>query len=585
MLLLSACSGGGGGDAGEPDAPVLSLTFQSIKTFHFSWGDVTGETEYRLLEDPDSVSGYTLVATIKANAQAHDLVVSLPARINARYILQACNANTCTDSAPVNVSGTMIEAIGYAKASNTGADDQFGFSVAISTDGNTLAVGSTAESSNATGINSVQTDNSANFSGAVYIYTRDNTGWNQQAYIKASNTESGDFFGYSVALAADGDTLAVGAYLESSNATGIDGVQDNNSATGSGAVYIFTRSGASWSQQAYVKASNTEVDDRFGASVALTADGNTLAVGATDEDSNATAIDGNDSDNSASGSGAVYIFTRTGSSWSQQAYIKASNTGALDDFGISVALAADGNTLAVGAQLEASNATGVDGNQSDNSAVDSGAVYVFTRSGTSWSQQAYLKASNTGAGDRFGYVVDLADDGNTLAVGARLEDSSATSIDGNQADNLAGESGAVYVFTRSGANWSQQAYIKASNAEAGDFFSSSLDLAADGNTLAVGASREDSNTSGINGDSANNSAIVSGAVYLFTRDGGGNWTEQAYIKSSNTDANDQFGIDIALSTDGDILAVGAYNEASNATGMGGDQADNSASRSGAVYLY
>ena len=121
--------------------------------------------------------------------------------------------------------------------------------------------------------------------------------------------------------------------------------------------------------------------------------------------------------------------------------MKASNTVTRDYFGFSVSLS--GDTLAVGAYIESSNATGVNGNQSDNSATRSGAVYIFTRSGTTWSQQAYLKASNTGAGDYFGHSVSLS--GDTLAVGAKSEASSATGINGDQKDNGAGSSGAVYV--------------------------------------------------------------------------------------------------------------------------------------------
>src|SRR5262245_24489491 len=110
------------------------------------------------------------------------------------------------------------------------------------------------------------------------------------------------------------------------------------------------------------------------------------------------------------------------------AYVKASNTGAGDQFGSSVALSADGSTLAVGAWLEDSVAAGIGGNQADNSAPAAGAVYLFTRSGTTWSQQAYVKASNTGANDWFGSSVALSADGSTLAVGASREDSAATGI-------------------------------------------------------------------------------------------------------------------------------------------------------------
>jgi hypothetical protein len=129
----------------------------------------------------------------------------------------------------------------------------------------------------------------------------------------------------------------------------------------------------------------------------------------------------------------------------QQAYIKASNTGSGDQFGSSVALSGDGNTLVVGAPGEASAATGIGGNQALNTAASAGAVYVYTRSGTAWTQQAYIKASNTGAGDQFGTSVALSSDGNTLAVGAIGEASSATGIGGIQTDNTAASAGAVYV--------------------------------------------------------------------------------------------------------------------------------------------
>ncbi|NCQ62251.1 MAG: hypothetical protein GW913_16475, partial [Myxococcales bacterium] len=164
-------------------------------------------------------------------------------------------------------------------------------------------------------------------------------------------------------------------------------------------------------------------------------------------------------------SGATRTYTvvvRRGST-----YLKASNTGANDLFGQVVALSADGSTLAVGAILEASNAMGAGGDQADNSAADAGAVYVFTRAGSMWSQQAYLKASNTGVRDWFGSAVALSADGSTLAVGAAGEDSNAMGAGGDQADNSATEAGAVYVFTRAGSMWSQQAYLKASNTGAG----------------------------------------------------------------------------------------------------------------------
>jgi cysteine-rich repeat protein len=485
----------------------------------------------------------------------------------------------CDDGNNKNYDGCdndcTISRLAYVKASNTGGSDVFGWNVALSADGSTLAVGAPAEDSAATGINGNQASNLAGDSGAVYVFTRSGATWVQQAYIKASNTGAIDRFGWSVALSADGSTLAVGAYVEDSAATGINGDQTNNSAPDSGAVYVFTRSGTAWSQQAYVKASSIGTSDFFGFSVALSGDGATLAVGAVFDDGVA---------NSTTDSGAAYVFTRSGVTWSQQAYITASNAEGSDELGYSIALSGDGSTLAVGARIENSAATGINGDQTNNSAPASGAVYVFTRSGTVWSQQAYIKASNTSVSDEFGYSISLSGDGSTLAVGAVGEDSAATGINGNQTDNSATNAGAVYVFARSGTAWSQEAYVKASNTGATDNFGYSVALSGDGSVLAVGAYLEDSAATSTNGSQADNSAPNAGAAYVFARSGA-TWSQQTYVKAFNTAPSDGFGSCVALSGDGSTLAVGAYQEDSAATGVGGDQSNNNASNSGAVYVY
>jgi FG-GAP repeat len=407
--------------------------------------------------------------------------------------------------------------------------------------------------------------------GARYPLTIDPIA--QQACLKASNTGEYDFFGSSVAVS--GDTVVVGAYGEDSNASGVNGNQANNSASTSGAAYVFARSGTTWTQQAYLKASNTGAGDQFGVSVAVS--GDTVVVGADLEDSNATGVNGNQADNSASWAGAAYVFVRSGTTWTQQAYLKASNTWGDDWFGTSVGVS--GDTVVVGAYGEDSNATGVNGNKADDSAGRAGAAYVFTRSGTSWTQQAYLKASNTEADDRFGLSVAVSDD--TVVIGTPGEDSNATGVNGNQADNLAGTSGAAYVFTRSGTSWTQQAYLKASNAEESDLFGTSV--AVSGDTVVVGAYGEDSIATGVNANqTTDDSARASGAAYVFTRSGT-TWTQQAYLKASNTGESDSFGWSVAVSDD--TVVVGAYGEDSNATGINGNQADNSAGASGAAYVF
>lgn len=394
----------------------------------------------------------------------------------------------------------------------------------------------------------------------------------QQTYLKASNSETGDRFGISVAVF--GNTVVVGADSEDSGATGVNGNQSDNSVPDSGAAYVFVRTGDGWTQQAYLKASNPGMSDNFGNTVKISDD--TIVVGAIYEDSGATGVNGNAQNNSTPDSGSAYVFVRNGNSWTQEAYLKASNTGADDRFGISVSIS--GDTIVVGAIWEDSSATGLNGNQIDNSASNSGAAYVFLRSGTTWSQQAYLKGTNTGTGDRFGWAVEISQ--NTIVVGAKWEDSAATGTQGIQADNSAPDSGAAYIFVRSGSVWGQQAYLKASNTEAGDNFGYSASIS--GDTVVVGSFFEDGGSSGINGNQTDNSATDSGAVYVFARNGS-IWTQQAYLKTSHNKPYCRFGQAISIS--GETLVAGAYDESSSATGVNGNQVDNSAPYSGAAYVF
>jgi len=579
--FITGCGGGGSSSSASNNANLSNLIMSAgefDQAFQSSQPDYTATVNF--LTATTTVTPTTADTSATVTVNGTDVVSgtaseSIPLDAGdtlITVIVTAADGNS-TQTYTITVtreSANEFAQQAYIKASNTGQSDNFGYSVALS--GDTLAVGAVGEDSNATGIDGNEDDNSRSNAGAVYVFTRSDSQWSLQAYVKASNTGNADLFGTSVALS--GNTLAVGASGEDSNATGVDGNEDDNSLNDAGAVYVFTRSDSQWSQQAYVKASNTDDSDLFGTSVALS--GNTLAVGASGEDSNATGVDGNEDDNSLNDAGAVYVFIRSGTQWSQQAYVKASNTDVSDLFGTSVALSDD--TLAVGASGENSNATGIDGNENDNSRSDAGAVYVFTRSDTQWNQQAYVKASNTGNSDLFGTSVALSDD--TLVVGASGENSNATGINGNENDNSLNDAGAVYVFTRSDSQWSQQAYIKASNTDDSDLFGTSVALS--GDTLVVGASSENSNATGINGNENDNSLNDAGAVYVFTRSNT-QWNQQAYVKASNTDDSDLFGTSVALSDD--TLAVGASGENSNATGIDGDQSDNSLNDAGAAYTF
>ncbi len=437
----------------------------------------------------------------------------------------------------------------YIKALDRSAGDGFGTAVAIS--GDLAVVGAPKENSSAHGVNGDALNEGSLGSGAAYVFQRQSNGvWVQQAYLKASNT--GDYDNFGGAVAISGNTIVVGAMLEDSG-----GSQADDSVSASGAAYVFTKASGVWAQQAYLKAPLPRDGDLFGVSVAIS--GDTIVVGASRDDSSATGVNGNAADQSASRAGAAHVFTRSGSVWTPQAYLKASDTVANAEFGSSVGIS--GDAVVVGAPLTGGF---------------SGAAYLFRRNGGAWSQEARVTASNAASGARFGYAVSIS--GDLTAVGARGEASAATGINGNQADISAPDAGAVYVFSRGTGNWPQEVYLKASNSGSGDGFGEALAL--DGGHLVVGAWGEDSNATGVNGNGANNSAEGAGAAYLFSRIAG-SWQQDAYLKASNSEAGDWFGGAVAVS--GDLLLAGAERESGTGAGPHAVQNGNGAPASGAVY--
>ncbi|MES9968902.1 MAG: hypothetical protein ABW092_02640 [Candidatus Thiodiazotropha sp.] len=554
-----------------------SVAVAGPKLLRFSWNDV-GVDHYRLLQNPDGISGYSQVGdNITGTSVDAVLPVHLTDWVNASYMVQSCNASgDCADSATLSTTSLMIDAIGYLKPSFIGSEDEFGSSVALSGDGTTLAIGVPEEDSTATGIDGdpvVGTD-TASSSGAVYLFARDGDSWTQQAYFKASNAQAGDMFGQAVSLSEDGQVLAVGATSEDSAASGIDGNQTDNSVQGAGAVYLFSFAGSAWTQSAYIKAASPVAGANFGKQVSLSDSGERLAVSG----------------------GGIFVFENS-NGWSQQGTVAAVNGEGTDGFGDTLQLSGDGGTLVVGAPGEDSSATGINGDETDNGARGAGAAYVFAYSGSSWSQQAYLKPATTDSGDEFGNAVSISADGDAVVVATWAEDSSATGVNGSSSNNSRENSGAVYMFERQASVWSQTAYFKASNADSNDRFGYQVALSGNGNSLVVSAAYEASLAQGVNGSQASNSGVAAppGAAYMFTR-GDSGWFQHSYVKASNTDAgwqqplctlfcpdlNDEFGSSLAISSDGLTLAVGAPLENS---GDSADQEDNSAPYAGAVYLY
>ena len=366
------------------------------------------------------------------------------------------------------------------QSSDARMGDRFGRVVALS--GNTLAVGKRYEES---------------WGGSVTVFMRPHGAWGELTTLDVVHGDAHQPLRGTVAVS--GDTLAVGV--------------GGRSYPG-GAVCVFTRSGMDWNQQAFLYPSEAGPEPDFGAALALS--GDTLVVGAEGQSNRA---------------GAAYVYTRSGTTWTLQTVLRASNADAGDFFAKAVAI--DGDTIAVGAPLEASSPSG---GSADNSSYRCGAVYVFARSGTTWSEQAFLKASDGEEVDSFGEAVALS--GETLVVGAS----------GADADEEYEQTGAAYVFARSGTTWNQQAVIAAPYGRGNEAFGQAVAVAVD--RIAVGAT-------GV--------AQGAGAAYVFGRRGSA-WSQQARLMASNATSNDFFGYSVALTDT--TLAVGAPQKAGSARSTG-----------------
>ena len=311
-----------------------------------------------------------------------------------------------------------------------------------------------------------------------------------QQKLWAADGGPNDIFGYAVAL--DGDTAAVGVYGDTIGENG-----------GQGSVYVFTRSGSTWTQQQKLISDDGYYSDWFGYSVAL--DGETLVVGAYGDTIGANFKQG-----------SAYVFTRSGSTWTQQQKLIDPNGAMSDHFGWSVAV--EGDTLLVGAMY-------------DYTGGGKGSVYVFTRNGSTWTQQQELIANDGEPGEHFGYSVAIS--GDTLLVGAPNDKIGANT-----------DQGSAYVFRSNGATWTQQQKLFANDGGMTDFFGSSVAL--DGDTLLVGA----------HGDGPYNGARR-GSAYVFTRISS-RWAQQQKLIANDGEVFDQFGWSVAL--DGDTLLVGARDD-------------------------
>ncbi|HEV7763589.1 MAG TPA: Ig-like domain repeat protein [Thermoanaerobaculia bacterium] len=358
-------------------------------------------------------------------------------------------------------------------------DDYFGAAVSVS--GDTILVGAWSD------------DNAGSSPGSAYVFVRSGTTWTQQTQLTATGTSGNVYYGWSVALS--GDTAVVGAY-------------GNTTPTGAraGTAYVYVRSGTVWTQQANLAAADSEDADQFGYSVSVS--GDTILVGA--HQSHLFGPVGY--------KGAAHVFTRSGTTWTEQAKLVAPDGAAMDRFGYSVSI--HGETAVVGSTFD--DIPGVP---------DAGSVHVFVRSGTSWSQQAHLLAADAGYKDAFGSSVSIS--GDTILVGAFTDDT---------ADGLG--VGSAYVFVRSGASWSQQAQILSAAGIPQDQFGTSVSV--DGDTAVIGEPGDET-TAGPD----------AGSTTVFVRKGT-SWTQEARLVAMDANANERAGWSVAMN--GDTAVVGAYQK-------------------------
>lgn len=569
-LVLAACGGGSGESepAGLQAPSGFSLASYGPKTYNLGWTVTPGAMRYELFEDPDGAAGPQPESLFGVGAANN--VTSFPIqvggllheRVNASYRLRACDASGCGPFTSA-VTPDLTQAIGRFDLPAGDPTQRFGAytnAIALSADGLTLAVGSPREGSS---------DGLAG-AGAVYIFSRSMPGvgmpapaWGLRARLEGSSPAAKMAFGASLALSANGRTLAVGAPEERSNARGINGDAANRDAYGAGAAYIFMDNGSTWSQQAYIKARNTAAKvetcsrldisgtavfpctpQHFGFSVALSADGNLLAVGAPEEGANftpgsAAVLSGLSITGETifgGGVGAVHTFARNNGGWAEQAHLPGSSADpTMARFGAVVALSSDGTVLAANTDKD---------------------ISVLTHLGGVWSAPTQVwrvpaAGALTGSHNPFA----MSRDGSTLAV---LDRSGGTDVQ-------------LRTFTRTGDAWTQQPALPVKAADG--FFTNSvmLSLSADGRMLAVGNLDDASNASGINGNPNNQALYSAGAVNVYRRDGT-TWAHRAYLKAPQPRALARFGASVALSGDASTLAVGTSSATDGVTPAAADAA-------------
>lgn len=377
-------------------------------------------------------------------------------------------------------------------ATDAGPSDALGYTVAISSDGNTAVAGAISE-------------------GAIYVFLRTNGVWNQsQKIVPAVFGPTGAGLGYSLEISDDGTRIAAGSPYN-------DTVVSNG-----GAIYVYDRSGDTFTETDILYSADAASDDRFGWHIGMSADGKVIVGGSVLDDPRGSA------------SGSAYVFELVNGAWTQRAKLVPSDGATGDEFGTAISVSGDGSVVLVGAKN--ANISGVN---------DTGAAWIFTRSGDTWPQTAKISPTDIALNDHFGWATAISYDG-TLALIASPHD-----------DDKGSGSGSAYMFENVGGTWNQIRKFVASDGLAVDFFGQFVAMSNNGDIVAISAPGDD------------DAGIASGSVYIYERNKDtGFWAQTQKFHASDRAGSDQYGNALALSGGGNFIIVGASSNNAGANGAG-----------------
>jgi hypothetical protein len=472
--------------AGTLTSPNGGEIWEEGSTQDIIWtsGDITdtnlGGIPISIEYSADSGTSWISIATGESNAGLYSWIVpSINSKtVRVKVIATDLAGNTSSDSSDSNFSSGWDET--KLTASDGAQDDQFGRRVSISSDGNTVVSGAFRD------------DDNGDSSGSIYIYKWNGSSW-AETKLTASDGAQDDWFGYSVSVSSDGNTVVSGAGGEDTRSgsiyiykwngsswdetklTASDGAQldnfgylvslssdsdtvvtgangDDDNGDSSGSIYIYKWNGSSWAETK-LTASDGAQGDQFGNGVSISSDGNTVVSGAGWDDNR---------------SGSIYIYKWNGSSWAETK-LTASDGASIDLFGYKVSISSDGNTVVSGASAD------------DDNGENSGSIYIYKWNGSSW-VETKLTASDGAQFDYFGYSVSVSSDGTTVVSGTYSDD--------DNGDN----SGSIYIYKWKGSSWAETK-LTASDGAQDDWFGYSVSVSSDGNTIVSGANEDDDNGS------------------------------------------------------------------------------------------